>query len=117
MAYKRRTSKEIEQAQVRATNLEAISPTLDLGNSLTVMAYRAQIQATQTLLDSYNRKLAEADDALNALVASEKELKTMSARMLAGVGVAYGKDSSQYEQAGGTRTSEITRRPSTSPTS
>ncbi|HRQ37711.1 MAG TPA: hypothetical protein PLD25_07335 [Chloroflexota bacterium] len=36
--------------------------------------------------------------------------------MLAGVGVAYGKDSSQYEQAGGTRTSEIMRRPSTSPT-
>ncbi len=32
-------------------------------------------------------------------------------------GVAYSKDSSQYEQAGGTRTSEIGRRPSTSPTS
>ena len=31
--------------------------------------------------------------------------------MLAGVGVKYGKDSSQYEMAGGTRTSEIKRSP------
>lgn len=113
MAYRRRTSKEIEQAQVRAANLEAISPTLDLGNSLTLTALRAEIQATQALLDTYNTKLAEADNALNVLKAREKTLKTMSSRMLAGVGVAYGKDSSEYEQAGGTRTSEITRRSST----
>ncbi len=36
---------------------------------------------------------------------------------MAGVGVACDKDSSQYEQAGGTRTSEIVRRPSTASTS
>lgn len=88
MAYKRRTSEAIKQAQVRAANLEAISPTLDLGNSLT---------------------LTGADTALNTLKAKEKVLKTLTSRMLAAVGIVYGKDSDEYEQAGGTHTSEIAR--------
>ncbi|HRQ41511.1 MAG TPA: hypothetical protein PLD25_26625 [Chloroflexota bacterium] len=114
MAYKRRTSKSIEQAQVRAANLEAIGSSLDLGNGLTLAAFREEIQTTQGLLDAYNTKLAEADAALNALTAQEKQLKTLNGRMLAAVGAIYGKDSSEYEQAGGTRTSEIDWRPPSS---
>lgn len=66
-----------------------------------------EIAAAQALLEAYNVKLAEADAALNTFKAKEKELKTLNARMLAAVGVRYGKDSNEYEQAGGTRTSEI----------
>ena len=46
------------------------------------------------------------DGLLNALEADEKMLNTLSEKMLAAVGVKYGKDSDEYEQAGGTRTSE-----------
>ncbi len=109
MAYKRRTSPQIEEAQKRAINLGAIHATLDLGNQLTLAAYKDEITATQGLLVAYNVKLAEADAALNDLRTKEQTLKTLSARMLAGVGVKYGKDSNEYEQAGGTRTSEIKR--------
>lgn len=109
MAYKRKTSNVIKNAQVRAANLEAISGTLDLGNGLTLVNLQAEIAAAQALLDDYNIKLAQADAALNSFKAKEKELKTLNARLLAGVGVIYGKDSNQYEQAGGTRTSEIVR--------
>jgi hypothetical protein len=45
------------------------------------------------------------------LRAAEKELRPFSERMLAGVGVNYSKDSSQYEMAGGTRQSEIKQPP------
>lgn len=109
MAYKRRTSRDIQEAQERSANLEAIAPALDLGSGLTLVAFKTEITAAQALLTTYNIQLAEADAALNTLQAKEKTLRTLSARMLAGVGVKYGKDSNEYEQAGGTRTSEIKR--------
>jgi hypothetical protein len=91
-------------------NLKAIDPALDLGNGLTVAVFNAQIMEMQTALETYNALLAQADAAGNALNAVEKNLSTLSTRMLAGVGVKYGKDSSEYEMAGGTRTSEIIRK-------
>ena len=106
MAYKRRSSQVIADAQQRSTNLKAIDPNLDLGGGLTVAAFDNEIAITQTALEKYNTLLAQADAALNKLNDQEKELGTKSGRMLAGVGVRYGKDSSEYEMAGGTRTSE-----------
>ena len=109
MAYKRRTSQVIAEAQERATNLKAIDPALDLGSGLTVAALEGEIAAAQTALEKYNKLLAKADAAANELNALEKQLGTSSGRMLAGVGVRFGKDSSEYEMAGGVRTSEIKR--------
>ena len=106
MARQKRKSPAIENADVRAAALTSISPTLDLGNGLTVVAYKAAIANGQTLLDAYNTLLSQADHALNALVAAEKGLLDLSERMLGGVGSKFGKDSSQYEMAGGTRKSE-----------
>ena len=109
MAYKRRSSQVIADAQERATNLKAIDPNLDLGGGLTVAAFEDEIDEVQTTLEQYNTLLAQADAVLNKLNDQEKKLGTKSGRMLAGVGVRYGKDSSEYEMAGGTRTSEIRR--------
>ena len=109
MAYKRRSSQVIANAQQRATNLKAIDPNLDLGGGLTVTAFEDEIAEVQTTLEQYNTLLAQADAVLNKLNEQEKQLGTKSGRMLAGVGVRYGKDSSEYEMAGGTRTSEIKR--------
>ena len=83
MAYKRRMSNVVNKAQVRATNLEAISGTLDLGNGLTLVSLQTEIAAAQALLDDYNIKLAQADAALNTLKAKEKELQNLNARLLA----------------------------------
>ena len=109
MARKKRTSPPIEKADERAAALTSISPTLDLGNGLTLVAYEAAIADGQTKLDAYNTLLSSVDDALNVLVAAEKGLLDLSDRMLGGVGSKYGKDSSQYEMAGGTRKSEKKR--------
>jgi 16S rRNA G527 N7-methylase RsmG len=109
MAYKRRASQIVADAQKRATNLKAVDPNLDLGDGLTVAAFEGEISAVQEALEKYNKLLAKADAAANELNELEKKLGTLSGRMLAGVGVKYGKDSSQYEMAGGVRTSEIKR--------
>ena len=110
MAFKRRSSQILSDAQTRAANLKSIAPALDLGSGLTLAAYSAKIAAAQNVLDSYNVQLAKADALGNDFKAVEKELRFLSSRMLAGVGVKYGKDSNQYEMAGGTRSSEIKRK-------
>lgn len=111
MAFQRKSSKHIVDAQERAANLKAVDPDLDLGNGLTLAAFNAEIAAAQNLLDTYNAKLAKADAAGNDFRAGEKNLRALSSRMLAGVGVKYGKDSNEYEMAGGTRSSEINYHP------
>jgi hypothetical protein len=109
MAYRRKTSNILSAAQTRAANLKSISPTLDLGSGLTLTAYNAKITAAEAALEAYNIQLAKADALGNDFKAVEKELSVLSTRMLAGTGVKYGKDSNEYEMAGGTRSSEIKR--------
>jgi hypothetical protein len=113
MAYRRKSSEIIAEAQERSGNLRAIDPNLDLGNNLTVAAYDAKIAEAQTALDAYNGQLAQADAAGNDFQAVEKELRELSSQMLSGVKVKYGRDSNQYEMAGGTRASDINRHPRT----
>ena len=48
---------------------------------------------------------------MNLFSQAETVLSDLSTQMLAGAGVKFGKDSSEYEKAGGTRTSEIKRTP------
>ncbi len=69
-------------------------------------AYQAVIEQLQARQDHYNRQLSEIDALLNDLNAQEKVMAALNERMLEGVGVKYGKDSNEYEKAGGTRRSE-----------
>jgi hypothetical protein len=115
MSRTKRNSKTLEQANMRASGLKAIDTNLDLGAGLTVRAFDSDISDLRGKLDDYNQTLASLDDKLNALIASEKAVRDKSGRMLNGVAAKYGKDSSEYELAGGVRTSErkkVVRKPS-----
>jgi hypothetical protein len=57
-------------------------------------------------MDGYNTLLSTLDQSLNTLKADEKILNNWNERILNGVASKYGKDSSEYEQAGGVRKSE-----------
>ena len=112
---RKQTSKVLEKAQARSAGIKNFNSTLDLGNGLTVASFDTAIGTTQTILSEYNQALAAVDDKYNALVAAEKSLGDISERMLAGIAARFGKDSSEYEQAGGVRKSERkrpTRKPS-----
>jgi hypothetical protein len=111
MARRKRVSKVISKAKLRAVLLASISEGLELTEALTLVDYRAHITAVEGKLAAYNIKLAELDGMLNDLQAAEKGLNEHTKRMLAAVGVIFGRDSNEYEQAGGTRTSEINYRP------
>jgi hypothetical protein len=109
MGRARRTSNIIEKATIRLNNLKSISPTLDLGQGLSVVSFEQLIGNTQGALDNYNQAIAALDEKSNQLLALEKQTGEMSTRMLAGVGALHGKNSDEYEKAGGVRTDEIKR--------
>lgn len=106
MGRARRVSKVLEKAQTRSAGIKNIDPALDLGGGLTAASFDTSINDVQAKLVEYNQTLAAIDEKYNALIASEKSLGDISERMLAGVAARFGKNSSQYEQAGGVRKSE-----------
>ena len=105
MAFKRRTSPTLDKAATRSKKLSEIKPDLELG-SLNLVDYQAKVQVAQTALDHYNGLLTQADLESDQFDDLEKELKDWSERMLSGVVTEYGKDSPEYEAAGGVRKSE-----------
>jgi len=109
MPRTRRSSNVIAKAIVRSNNLKAISPPLDLGGGLTVEAFDQLIARTETAQDDYNQTIALLDEKGNLLDTLLKQVNELSARMLAGVGAKHGKNSNEYEVAGGTRPVEIKR--------
>lgn len=118
MARMKRKSASVDKAKTRAASLASIDQNLDLGNGLTLAGYTKQIGDTETSLNEYNAKLSELDQALNTLQTSEGTLDDLTERMLIGVGSKYGKDSNEYEMAGGVRKSERkppVRKPKTNP--
>lgn len=109
MGRARKNSKVLDNAQTRAAGIKGIDATLDLGGGLTMAAFNTAIGNARTALDEYNQALSVVDDKLNAFVTAETTLRDISERILAGVAARYGKNSSQYEQAGGVRKSERKR--------
>ena len=108
MGRKKRTSKILDKANVRAAGLRSIG-TLDFGNGLTSAAFEAAIADTRAKLDDYNQTLSLVDEKANLLGDSEKILRDYHERVLAGVGAKYGKNSNEYEKVGGKRKSEHKR--------
>ena len=109
MARQKRTSKTIEHAQQRAASMASISHLLDLGNSLTLDNYNLAITNVQAKLDNYNTVLSAVDAAHRALKEAERSLADLSENMLIAVAYKYGKNSTEYEMAGGVRKTDRKR--------
>lgn len=114
MTRKKRTSRVLEKAELRVAGLKAVDPTMDFGDTRTMTNLTTQIEQLRTKLDSYNTALAVIDSAKSELEVLEKSLGDLTDKMLIGVAFRYGKDSSEYEMAGGVRKSERIRRSSVS---
>jgi hypothetical protein len=109
MARRKKGSRVLDMALRRVSGFAAIDENLDLGHGLTLENYRKAIADVQAKLDAYNEALSSADAAKNDLETAEKNLRDMSERMMNAVAAVYGKDSSEYEMAGGVRKSERKR--------
>lgn len=106
---KKKRSLIIDKAQARQAALLSISSKLDFGKGLTSLSYDQTIAQTRAALQTYNTLLSEIDQAYITFQTLEKNLGDMSDRMLTGVATQYGKNSGEYERAGGTRKSERRR--------
>ncbi|HEY0323694.1 MAG TPA: hypothetical protein VGC66_22255 [Pyrinomonadaceae bacterium] len=109
MARRKRTSPVLETAHQRLAGLKSITPAPNFGSNLQLADYEQEISEFSDALDNYNEELSALDEVLNSLGTLEKSLNDKNKRMLAATGAQFGPDSSQYEQAGGTRLSERKR--------
>lgn len=99
------SNKSIQNANSRLAGVKAIAADLDLGNGLTVENYQSAITEMDDLVNSYNTQISSLGEVRNRIREKEKALNDLNERMLIGVGAKYGKDSNQYQMAGGTKKS------------
>jgi hypothetical protein len=109
MPQRRRNSTALVKAERRLEGAQAISPTLDLGNGLSTFAYNERIRDVREKLAAYNQARSLMDKAQNALLEAERAINDYSEHMLLGIATRYGKNSDEYEMAGGTRKSDRRR--------
>lgn len=110
MARLKTSSKTYEKAFRRIAAVQSIDNNFDLGNGLVAKDYQQSITDVKDSMDSYNTQLSIVDEKLNILKEKEKSLKNWNERILNGVASKYGKDSNEYEKAGGVRKSERKKR-------
>ena len=96
----------IERARTRLAAVKSIDAALDLGNGITVENYQTEIDALNADLELYNTALSTVDDLYNNCITKISTLRDWNERILAGVATKYGKNSSQYEMAGGVKKSD-----------
>ena len=102
--------KEYDIAKARLAAIKSINPNLDLGNGITVAVYEAAIGDFSTTVGLYNTTLSTVDDLYNSSIAKIAVMQDLTERVLSGVASKFGKNSSEYEMAGGTRKAEKKKR-------
>lgn len=110
MARQKRSSQTLENAELRSVGLKAIDPSMDFGDARDLTSMTQLIEQLRTKIDDHNTALIVINSAKNEIRELEKKLGDLSEKMLIGVAFKYGKDSNEYEMAGGVRKSERIRR-------
>ena len=106
MARQMRSSRILDKAQRRLSSIQSIDEKLDLGSGLTAQSYVKTIDGLRKKIDAYNKALSNVDALQNQVNEAERMLADQSEQMLMGVAVKFGKNSSEYEMAGGVKKSE-----------
>jgi hypothetical protein len=112
MSRRKRTSRILEKAQLRLSGLKAIDPNIDFGDANNLTNLAQQIDQLRTKIDDYNTALSVIDAFKTDIEQLEKILSSLCETLLLAVAVKYGKDSKEYEMAGGVRKSHRIRRSS-----
>lgn len=97
---------DLEKGITRLAAIKSIDAALDLGSNITLANYETQVQTLSTKIANYNTALSTIDDLYNDCINQIEVVKDWNERILTGVATKYGKNSSQYEMAGGKKKSE-----------
>jgi len=106
---KKRSSQIVEKAQTRLAAVKSIDTKLDLGNGFSVQTYTSLLEDARIKIEKYNTALSLVDDAYTDMSSAEKALADQTEQMLIAVAYQYGKNSNEYQMAGGTRKSDRKR--------
>jgi len=109
MPRRKKSSRILIQAEKRLASIQSIDANLDLGNGITVQGYQQIIETLRQKVTTYNEQVSLLDQASNGITVAEKVARDYSELVLLAVATKYGKDSDEYEMAGGTRKSERKR--------
>jgi hypothetical protein len=109
------TSKTLETAHRRMLGLRYLNPTLNFGNGLSVPGFTEQVETMKAKLDAYNKMVNALKQERESLEAMEKTLRGTSERILGAVASLYGKESDEYEVAGGMKRGKRSRRKASEP--
>jgi hypothetical protein len=110
MPRKKRSSRILKKAQFRVAGLKAIDPNLNFDETCNLQNLTQLIEQFHNMLNDYNAAVALVDSSKTKLDEMEKTLGQVSDKILYGVGFKYGKNSNEYELAGGVRESERIRK-------
>ncbi|MBG1267064.1 hypothetical protein [Nostoc sp. WHI] len=110
MPRQKRTSRVLEKAVLRSASLRAIDPSMDFGDARNLTNLIELMAQLRTKINEYNTALTVVDSYKSEIDELEKTLNNLSDQMLLGIAFKYGKDSSEYEMAGGVRKRERIRR-------
>ncbi|NEU75971.1 hypothetical protein PI95_026320 [Hassallia byssoidea VB512170] len=110
MSRRKRSSRILEKAEFRVAGLKAIDPKINFDDTCNLQNLTQLIEQFHNMLDNYNAAIAMIDSSKKKLDEMEKTLSQVSDKMLMGVGFKYGKNSNEYELAGGVRDSDRIRK-------
>ncbi|WP_341527074.1 hypothetical protein WKK05_31860 [Nostoc sp. UHCC 0302] len=110
MSRKKRTSRILEKVELRASGMKLIVPTIKFEEDYTLEKLIESMEQLRNKLDVHNSALAIVDSSLTEVEEMEKKLKELSEKMLMVVAIKHGKDSAEYEMAGGVRNSDRIRK-------
>ncbi|HYX16002.1 MAG TPA: hypothetical protein VE944_16860 [Nostoc sp.] len=106
MTQRKRNSISLTKAERRIEGMQTINPELDFSNGFAIATYNTKVIQLREKLAAYNQAQTIVDKTHNALIEAERDLNTYSEQMLLNVASRYGKNSDEYEMAGGTRRSD-----------
>ncbi|MDZ8262599.1 hypothetical protein [Nostoc sp. ChiQUE01b] len=109
MARPKRNSRTLGKAQTRLASIKSINLSLDVGEGLSVKDYTGKIESLRQSLEAYNTTLSTIDVLLTQILENEQDLADYSEKILRGIAYKFGKNSYEYQMAGGIRKSDRKR--------
>ena len=110
MPSHKRTYRVLEKAEFRVAGLKAIDPSIDFGDARNLQNMTQLIEHYRSKIDAYNTALTVINSSRTEMDELEKTLSDLTEKMLIGVAFKYGKDSREYQMAGGVRKSDRIRK-------
>jgi hypothetical protein len=110
MTRKKKSSTVLEKTEERMIGFRSIDSNLKFDDTVNLTHLTDLTTQLRNQVNQYNMLLVQLDSAKGDMEILEKSVRDINDRMVSGIAFRYGKDSREYEKAGGVRTSDRIRK-------